>query len=177
MAKPTRKKAPALPVPRTQAEAEHLLARIGELQREIGRIEADMNDRLAAVKAEHEEAAGPLNLEIETVFSALHAWAEANRDMLCPGRLKTAKLASGEISWRTTPPSVRIAQPDVVMERLKGMGLHDFIRVREEVDKTRILAEPQRVDAVKGISLVQREEFVAKPFSTEIERAATVKAA
>lgn len=177
MSKHIRKKAPALPVPKSQAEAEALLDLIGELQREIGRIEAEMNDMLARTKEEYAESARPLNEEIEQRFNALHAWAEAHREALCPGRAKTANLATGQIAWRTTPPACRIVQPEVVIERLKSMGLQEFIRTREEIDKTRILADPERVEGVKGITVTQREEFVAKPFESQIERAKTVKAA
>ncbi|MCC7413342.1 MAG: host-nuclease inhibitor Gam family protein [Gammaproteobacteria bacterium] len=172
-----RKKAPALPVPKTQAEAERLLGRIGELQREISTIETEMNELLAETKERYAEAARPRNEEIEMTFAALHAWAEAHREELCPGRGKTAKLATGEISWRVTPPAVSIRQADVVLARLKAMGLTDFIRTKEEIDKARILAEPERVEAVKGISITAREEFIAKPLETQIERALMVKAA
>lgn len=175
MAKTTRIKTAALPVPRDQKEAEALLLRIGTLQRQVSRIEAGMNDMLADIKARHEEQAAPANAEIEVAFQALHAWAEANRETLCPGRLKTAKLATGEIAWRVTPPSVRIMKPEVVIERLKHLGLTDLLRTREDINKDAILADPARVESVKGIAITQREEFVAKPYESQIERVEPVK--
>ncbi|MCW5720408.1 MAG: hypothetical protein KIS86_04620 [Devosia sp.] len=39
-----------LPVPQDRDEAAATITTIGELQRELTRIEADMNDRLAAIK-------------------------------------------------------------------------------------------------------------------------------
>ena len=42
--------------------------------------------------------------------------------------------------------------------------------------KDLILAEPEAVDHIKGISITQKEEFVAKPFESEIERAEPAKA-
>lgn len=173
--KPTRMKANSLPVPTNQAEAETLLEEIGLLQRQVARIEAVMNDELAEVKARHEEAAQPLNAEIEAKFTALHAWAEANRGELLRKGGKTAKLASGELAWRTTPKSVAIRQPTVVIETLKRLGLGDLVRTKEEVNKEAILAEPQRVEGIAGITISQREEFVAKPFESQIERAEPVK--
>lgn len=177
MARPTRIKTTAIEAPATQRDAEELLQRIGELQRDVSRIEHSMNDRLSAIKAEYELKAKPINDEIEGLFQALHVWAEANKHDLLKGRAKTAKLATGELSWRTTPPSVRITGQDVVMERLKQLGLQDLIRTKEEISKEAVLADPQRVEGIKGIAIVQREEFVAKPFESQIERAEPVKKA
>lgn len=175
--KSTRIKTDAIPAPSTQAEAEQLLAEIGERQREVARIEAAMNDELSAIKASYEKNAQPLNAEIEAKFSALHVWAEAHREDLLKGKSKTARLATGELLWRITPPSVRIAGGDVVLERLKQLGMHDLIRTKEEVNKEAVLADPERVEGVKGITITQREEFVAKPFESQIERAEPVKKA
>lgn len=169
-------KTETLPVPATQAEAEQLLQDIGDLQREVGRLEADMNDQLSRVKQGYEDQAKPLNQQIEAKFAALHAWAEAHRGELLAKGGKTAKLATGEVSWRTTPPSVSLRQPGVVIETLKRLGLGRFVRAKEEVNKEAILSEPDAVKGVAGITIGQKEEFVAKPFSSEIERAEPAKA-
>ncbi len=173
----TKKKTEALavPVPSTREGAEELLGTIGRLQREIARIEARMNDKLADIKTEHEQLAAGLNEEIDAKFKALHAWAETHRDELLTGNGKTAHLATGDLSWRTTPPSVHITNLKVVLQALRRFDLGRFIRSKEEVDKEAILAEPQAVRLVKGISVTQREEFVAKPFESEIERVEPVK--
>lgn len=173
----TRIKTQAIEAPVTQQDAEALLAEIGRLQREVARVEHAMNDELTAIKDRHEKAAQPLNAEIEAKFSALHVWAEAHKPDLLKGKLKTVKLATGELMWRTTPPSVRIQGQDVVLERLKQMGMADLIRTKEEINKEAILAAPERVEGVKGITISQREEFVAKPFESQIERAEPVKKA
>lgn len=165
----SRIKTTAFPVPRSQIEAEQLLGDIGQLQRQVARIEQDMNDKLSGIKQTFEEKAQPLNQEIEAKFKALHAWGEANREELLTGRLKTVKLTTGEISWRMTPPKVLIRTQQVVMETLKRLGMGDLIRTKEEINKEAILADPERVAGIKGIQITQAEEFVAKPFESEIE--------
>jgi len=171
-AKRTRIKAKSLPTPQTREEAEALLLRIGALQNAAARIEADMNDALATLKAQYEAEAAPINQEMQEKFQALHAWAEANRETLLKGDAKTAKLATGEIAWRTTPPKVSVRGVKQVIETLKKLGLKQFIRIKEEINKEAILADAesrQLAGEISGITITQQEEFIAKPFETELE--------
>ncbi|MFB8829213.1 hypothetical protein ACE0DR_07035 [Azotobacter sp. CWF10] len=61
MAKATHVKADAaqFPVPQSRDEVNEAIARIGLLQRERARMQADMNDELAKVRLRFEEAATP----------------------------------------------------------------------------------------------------------------------
>ena len=172
MPKKSTMKKTALPVPQTQAGAEALIESIGRLQREVSRIETEMNDELATIKAGYQSQAAPLNEQIQEAFDAVHAWAEANRSTLLRGKLKTAKLATGEISWRTTPRKVVIRGADAVMDALARLA-PQFIRTKREIDKDAILADPAAVEGVKGINFSQREEFRVVPFESEIERTVT----
>lgn len=172
-----RMKATSTEVPTNKAEAEELLQAIGDMMRQVTVLETKMNDRLAAVKLEFERQAKPINEAIDQRFDALRIWAEANKSDLLKGKAKTAKLATGEISWRTTPPSVRITGVKVVIERLRQMGLTKFLRMKEDINKEAILADPAAVEGVKGISITQREELVVKPFEAEIERVIPIKKA
>lgn len=175
MPKTARIKTPAIAAPRTREEAEALLAAIGRAQREVTRIEANLNDAISSMRAQAEAEAAPHNAEIEASFRALHAWAEAHRDELCPRGTKTARLATGEICWRQRPPSVRVTGAERVIEALRRLGLARFVRTKEEVDKEAILAEPEAVRGVKGLTVVTGvEDFVARPYETEIERAEPV---
>lgn len=176
MRKANAMKAAAVAAPRDRAEAEQLLAEIGSLQRQVGRLEDRMNDQLTKMKKTTEDLARPLNAQIAVKFQALHVWAEANRAGLCRGRAKTARLATGEVSWRMTPPAVRVRGVAAVIGRLKRLGLADLLRSKEEINKEAILADPKRVEGIEGIAIAQREEFVAKPFESQIERAEPAKA-
>ena len=174
MKKPNRIKTDAINPPANREQADKMLADIGKLQRQVQRIDHNMNDELSKIKAQFEETAAPLNDAINAKFHALHTWAEANRNELLPGNRKTAKLPSGEISWRKTPPRVAIRGMQLVIDTLKKMGHNSFIRTKEEVNKEAILAEPEAVEGVKGISITSKEEFAVKPFESDIERVETV---
>lgn len=154
----------------TREEVNEAIAQIGAAQRERDRIATAMNEELAAVRARYEQEAAPHAGVIEQFRQGIHIWAEANRvELTRDGKTKTVKLASGEISWRTRPPKVRITGEGIVAEALKRLGLERFLRTKVEIDKNAILADPDAVAGVKGIALSQGEDFVIRPFETEIE--------
>lgn len=181
MTAPTKRlKTKALPTPRTRAEAEELLHQIGIHQREVARINSDMNDDLSEIKRRYEEQAQPHNDTIAQQFQAVHAFCEANRDDLLTGKLKSARMATGEIGWRTTPPKVMINKVAQVIEAIKALGHKQFLRTKEEINKDAMLADEESralAGSIKGITIKQTEEFFARPFESDIEQAETVSIA
>lgn len=166
--------APAYPVPQTQDEAADFMARIGLAQRERARIEAAMNDELAAVKARFEAEAQPHNEVILNCTRGLQNWCDANRDRLTSnGKVKFARFATGEVSWRQRPPKVGVRGVDTILEALKRLSLTRFIRVKEEINRDAMLAEPEVAMTVPGVTIGSAgEDFVVKPFETELEEVA-----
>jgi phage host-nuclease inhibitor protein Gam len=177
MATKPRAKGPAATfvVPQSRAEATEAVARIGVKSRELQRIEADMNDKMAKIRQTHEERAKPLRDEIEADRKGVQVWCEANRAALTDGgKTKTVNLAAGEVKWRLTPPAVKIARGmlESVMSAIRAAGLSDqLIRVKEELNKEAVLAVPERIDGIKGISIEQAEEFIVEPFADELTSA------
>lgn len=167
----TVKTAAAVFVARSRDEADHAVAQIGALQRQREEIQTAMNARLAELKATSETEAAPINAAIKELSHGVQVWAEAHRDALCKG-IKTVKLGNGELRWRLRPPSVVVRGAGMVVEALKRLGLSRFVRVKEEIDKAAILADPQAVQDVKGLQVAQGEDFVIVPFATELEEVA-----
>lgn len=152
-------------------EVDAAIAEIGAAQRRREAVMTAMNDELAAVKQRHEDQAAPDGAVIKDLGAGVQIWCEAHReDLSRNGRTKTAKFAAGEISWRTRPPRVSVRGEGIVIEALKRLGLERFIRRKEEIDKAAILADAGAVDGIKGLSISQGEDFVIKPFATEIEQ-------
>lgn len=172
---PRRKaKAPAAPmqVPQNREQVAHYIRIIGEHQRALERIRADMNEELAAVKERWENLATPHSTHIETLTKGVQIWCEANRETLTQnGKVKTAAFATGEVSWRLNPPSVRITGAEAVLDALRRLDLRRFIREKAEVNKEAILNEPEAVAMVPGISISQREDFAVIPFEAELAEA------
>jgi phage host-nuclease inhibitor protein Gam len=73
------------------------------------------------------------------------------------------------VQWRLRPPKVVVKGLEAVLDKLRRMGLERFIRTKEEINKEAILAEPDAVKRVAGISIEQGEDFVIKPFETQLE--------
>ncbi len=165
----------AVNAPTTREGAEAAMKSIGELQRDITRRETNMNDEINTIKARYQEEISPLNEEIKSQFSGLHAYAEANKADLLTGRTKTVKMGAGEISWRINPSKVSIRGADAVVEALERYKLTEFIRTKKEPNKEAILNDPDRVKDIKGINITQTEEFVVKPYETALERVEVMK--
>lgn len=71
-----------------------------------------------------------------------------------------------------TPPKVVVRAVENVLDYLRQAGLDRFIRSKDEVNKEAVLAEPEAVAHIKGISFSQKEEFIVLPFETELEEVA-----
>jgi len=157
-------------VPQSLAEVTEAIAEIGRCQRERDVIQAQMNEALSFWRAKYEEKAKPYAGRIVELTKGVATWCEAHRGELTKeGKTKTARLATGEVSWRMRPPSIVLRGAEAVIDALRKLGMDRFLRVKVEVDKNAMLAEPEAVAKIKGVSISQREEFVVKPFSTELE--------
>lgn len=160
-------------VPQHRDEVIDAIAAIGRHQRERARLQAAMNDDLAQVRERWERQAAPHLEAIKELSRGVQLWCEVHRDLLTQGgKVKFARLASGEVKWRMTPPKVVIRALDAVLEALKQAGLDRLIRIREEPNKEAILNEPEAVTGIKGITITQKEDFVIVPFETALEEIA-----
>lgn len=152
-----------------RAEVAEHIAKIGEKQRELLRLETEINDIIAQATNERKDEIELLQLQIESLQMSVQIWCEANREQLLKKGLKTANLITGEVSWRMRPPSVRLYKADVVLETLKKLGLSRFIRTKEEPNKDAILADPKAVENIKGISIISGvEDFIITPFEVGV---------
>lgn len=162
-------------VPKSLEEATQFLAQIGEEQRATNGVQSGFNRKVEELKAEAMAAAEPHQAKVSQLVEGLFAFAEAHRDELTDGgKRKTVEVPTGIFGWRMTPPAVSLRDVEAILESLKTLNLKRFIRVKEEIDKEAMLKEPEVAKTVKGVSIGQREEFVAKPAELEVEIATQV---
>ncbi|MDR6952651.1 phage host-nuclease inhibitor protein Gam [Ancylobacter sp. 3268] len=160
-----------LPVPQSVDEAATAVRDIGETNREIGRINADANDRIAVIAEEAAQKVLPLQERVTALTEGLKVFAEANRAALTNGgKTKSANLVTGAISWRNLPPKVSLRKVEDVIASIKKLGFgKKFLRVKEEVDKEAMLKEPEKARTVAGVTVGSAgEEFIVEPFEVDV---------
>ncbi len=157
-----------LPVPQDKDEANATIARIGEIDREIKRLEVDRDDELARVKDAYGQRLQPLKNEREALTKGMQTWASSHRrDLLSSGR-KSVKFPAGEFGWRLRPPRVTISRKVDVIAELEARSLHRLIRVIKDVNREAIRECPDDVADVPGISVGSAGEvFWVEPFYSE----------
>ncbi|HEY9212088.1 MAG TPA: host-nuclease inhibitor Gam family protein [Ancylobacter sp.] len=159
-----------LPVPQSTEEATTAIADIGALNREIGRIDADANDKIAAISKETADKVLPLQERVTALTEGLKVWAEAHRLALTNGgKVKFSNLITGVISWRNLPPKVSLRKVEDVITSIQKMGLSKkFLRTKLEVDKEAMLKEPEKARTVQGVTIGSAgEEFIVEPFEVD----------
>jgi len=160
----------AVSVPATDQEAAEYIAALSAHQRELRLLGAAADEQKAAVERDYLAAAQPHQDEINKKFKGLGIYCEANRERLTQGgKIKSVDFGHGLVAWRLRPTSVRVSSVAMVIELLKKLNLTRFVRVKEEVDKEAILKEPDAVKNVSGLTFSQVEDFVVKPYETDVE--------
>jgi phage host-nuclease inhibitor protein Gam len=155
--------------PQTQDDCAADIKKLGDLQRDHARMTADMNDEIAVITKTHQPQLDAIKARTELLQKGVQTYCEAHRDSLTQGgKVKTANLITGEVQWRQRPPSVGVRGADAVIEMLKRLGLHKFLRTKEEINKEAILNEPDEARGVAGLSIVTGvEDFVITPFEAQ----------
>ncbi len=174
MAKKVKSFGANIPIPQDDAEARIAIREIGEGNREIMRLEAEMNDKIAKLQQHYGELAAPLREAVTVRTDGLKVFAEANRDRLTGGgKVKYAQYATGKISWRTRPAKVLIRGTEDVLDAIRSIGLAErFIRVTEEPNKAAMLEDRKTAEMIKGITIrSEGEDFIVEPFETELQEA------
>lgn len=160
----TKKKRSKLHVPATLDEAARAIELIGREREAIELIEERIGRAICALEKRAVCLARPLEKKLRFLLDGLFVFAETHRGELTRGgRRKTARLPTGELLWRMTPPLVRVRNAKAVLKLLEQKGLRSLIRVKKSVDKTAILKNPGRVAFIPGVTIEQHEEFVVKP--------------
>lgn len=170
----TKLKRPTLAaVPQSKTDCAAAIRALGDLQRAFERERAAMNDQIATITQAFQPILAQHQERMDALQAGIQAWCEAHRTDLCGegDKLgKTANLVTGEVAWRQRPPSVSIRGADIVIDTLLRMGLGRYVRIKNEINKEAMLAEPDAVRGIAGISIVTGvEDFSVTPFEVPAE--------
>lgn len=164
------KSAAVVAVPQSREDVINDIRKIGDISRVILRRETELNDQIATLTNDVAPGIEALKKELERLQTGVQTWCEANRaELTRDGKTKTANLTTGEVRWRTRPPSVSIRKVEDVVAMLKKLSLGKFLRNKVEINKEAILADPNKVKGIAGISVKTGvEDFEIIPFEQSV---------
>ena len=149
-----------------------LIADLGTQRRRIAILEAAMNEQLAAIKARFELDAADSKLIANVNEKLIRDWCRENRKGLTrDGAVKYHDFPAGRVTWRKDPPSVSIPKKAVgmILAWLHEHKLAAFIRIKEEIDKEAILANPNTAARIPEIKIRKGGvRFVVEPFNVDL---------
>lgn len=150
------------PVPTTLIDVNAQIDRIGELGRRYESVEAERDQKIAALKTKFATKLGDIAQSLASETAGLEAYAKANRVTILPKDAKSVAFASGVIGWRFTPTKVTFGRGGAkkALAYLREHRMLRFIRIIREVNKERLL---QDRPAIPGVKYDQKEEFFVTP--------------
>jgi len=146
-------------------QADAALARKGAAEREIKRIELELNEEIDALKQTAKKKSLPYEAAVEKEDAYLEGLALEHRQDLF-GAAKSLPLTHGEIGFRSSTALCLLNKRFSwagILERFDALGLKAFIRTTKELDKDRIKTLHPDQLAEHGLKLRTTEKFFAKP--------------
>lgn len=137
-------------------EVDRCLREIGELDRELGLLEAGQQEAIDGIKAVTKATAEPLQAKKAGLELAIQQYAEANRAEFV--KTKSRELTFGTVGFRLSSKVVikRIAD---TLQALKDLGLSHCVRTKEECDKEAMKQLPLETLHAVGATLKQEDAF------------------
>jgi phage host-nuclease inhibitor protein Gam len=159
-----RKKVLNVRIPYSTAEVSEFISRLRDAKRAIEKKTLTANARIAKIQAELVAETTPIQQELDDLAAGLQAYATAHRfELTDGGKVQSTEFGTGRLGWRMTPPRVELRGLDKVIDWLRREGLKAFLRIKWEVNKEAMLADPERAETVPGVSIVQEEVFYVWP--------------
>jgi len=155
-----------------QQQVDLNVARLGEIDAEIARLEAEMNGELIDVRRGFAAEFNTLNDERARIEEGVLEYERANADELFATKA-TFKLTHGDLKMTKGKPSIDFAgdsiTEDLAVERIKAAGEEAaarYIRVQEYVRREAILAALDTGDLtaadIRAWGLVRKQETTFK---------------
>lgn len=132
------------------------LQQMSALKAQIDQIKATADAKIAALETKKQAEVLPLWEQYRTLEQAASDYALANESTLLEGQKgKALTLVGGTVKYSVGRPSVELDAPlEVLLPRLRQLGLSRFIRITESVDKVAIQREADAIEGVEGIRIV-----------------------
>jgi phage host-nuclease inhibitor protein Gam len=155
---------PARTLPLDRHEVGRLIERLGVIRVMCQQHDAQCADDITQIKSFHASVVSELETEATALIILVQSYCEAHRLTLTDGgRVKTARFPGGSVGWRKCAPSISIEDAGLVLDELRKVGLREFIRTKESVDKDALLKAPAVAATIEGVTvLAGGEDFFIK---------------
>ena len=159
-------------VPQSREEVVENIAAIGALKAQIDARKARADEALRRIARKLDDATAAPAAELKQLETGVQAWCEAHRSALTGnGKVKYHDFTTGKVNWRQRPPAVSLRKVEAVIESCKALGLTAFIRIKEEVNRDAMLADPQKAAGVTGVTIKSAgEDFIIEPAELQTAR-------
>jgi phage host-nuclease inhibitor protein Gam len=170
MAKSTRtyKSAASLIVPQDDEAARNMLARLGEIDRDIAAAAEQVRKQVEKAKAQLKKFSDVRTDEAKTIHRALQSYFEAHQARLLDGsERKSIDWPEGCLGLRLSKPALKLIQEEaLVIDALDERNLDEFLRVQISINRKAMIAAllDGTTDLLADLAEIkQREEFFASP--------------
>jgi phage host-nuclease inhibitor protein Gam len=157
------------PVLRSRVDVEATLNEITLTTINRNRAQLDMDKAITAARERYEATIATCNQAIEEKSELVRAWAEANPAEF--GKVKSIDFVHAVIGFRTATPTLKTLRGwtwDRVLEKLKDLGLKQYIRTKEEPNKQTLLIDRDGLQLpTLGLQVEQKESFFIEPKLTD----------
>ena len=150
-------------IPKNHAEFEKLFAEYRETKNRLDMADLKLADKQAALAAKHQQETTSDRDRLKHIAAQLQQYATDHRAELTDnGKTQTIKTVSGCLMWRKVRSTVEIDRnlTDDVLAEIRKRNWTQFIRVKEEPNKTAMLAERDLLERnpIIGVSIVDGKE-------------------
>lgn len=137
-------------------DVNYKLKEISDSQRVIAQTESDMNDMIRDIKMESELKIKPHKDKIDALQTEIKEFTEANKSDI-NGKSKT--FTFGKVGFRKSTKIDLIKTAAEVIKQLKHLKLNECIKVKEDVDKSKLKTYPEEILKAVGAQRIEDDTF------------------
>lgn len=162
---------------RTYAEFTDAVDEVARKQVDLTKLKARRDSRIQNVEAEFKDDIERIEGEISELVVLAEKYAVVHRAEIFSGETKTGASASANFGFRLGNPTLKALNrrwsQEETMKELRRLGMVDFIRVKEELDKNGLKARlsDEQLASV-GLRVCQSEAFFIEPLAETAESVA-----
>ncbi|NUM72260.1 MAG: host-nuclease inhibitor Gam family protein [Ignavibacteriaceae bacterium] len=125
------------------SDLETVITELAEIRNEIEDYEVQLNNEIDQIKAVYQEKTKDLRDADKELEAIIEAFCTARKKEF--EKTRSREFLSGVVGFRFTTPAVKVLNRkynwNTVLELIKATGRAAYLRVKQEIDKDKILAD------------------------------------